>query len=258
MPVYQSNYVKPTHSDNKMYHAKYWEEFKPYDKPITGVKVNAVLINCSDKYITFTDKDDKTKQICCEVTRCVFLILNSKTKAPTDKYIEYQIWGRRKEKKGNEPWGEWGANSWEVQQFTAICHSQKTDEEMSVVNSLDSGTKIYPEMCGVMFVLAVAQKGEYVTKLSAIPQYKVKMFYPDGRSYDEVESETPVSECEDLKLAIMKCKEVYADYLDSVGGQAAAVTSPYTAQPVKAKTEPVVEAQAEPVVDDEDEDDLPF
>ena len=64
MPVYQQNYKIPTHSDNKFYHSKYWEEFTPYDKPITGCKVKAVLINCSDSLVTFDDKKNKNKQIC--------------------------------------------------------------------------------------------------------------------------------------------------------------------------------------------------
>ena len=56
MPVYQQNYKIPTHSDNEFYHSKYWEEFTPYDKPITGCKVKAILINCSDSLVTFDDK----------------------------------------------------------------------------------------------------------------------------------------------------------------------------------------------------------
>lgn len=258
MPVYQQNYKIPTHSDNKFYHSKYWEEFTPYDKPITGCKVKAILINCSDSLVTFDDKKNKNKQICVEVTRCIFLILNSKTNEPTNNYIEYKIWGRRKTQEANQQWSEWGTNSWEVQQFMGICASQKTPEEMAVANEFDNAT-VYPELCGSVFTLAVAQKGIYTTKNSSIPQYKVEFFYPDGRSYEEVEGNILAKDCLDLKKAIEDCKKVYAEFLEKYGSDGEPAT-PYGSMPV-APVAPVVEqvqTVTEPSPVQADDDDLPF
>ena len=58
MPVYQSDYVKPVQSDNPDYHSKFWEEFKPYPKEITGIRCKAKLIFCSDDVVTHQHSGD--------------------------------------------------------------------------------------------------------------------------------------------------------------------------------------------------------
>lgn len=258
MPVYQSDYVKPIQSDNPDYHSKFWEEFKLYPKEITGIRCKAKLIFCSDDSIEFDDNKKKDVRVECERTRCVFLLQKADGK-DSKYYIDHQFWGRRRTKDKNDPnakWGEWGQNSWDIQQLMSIVNDQKTAEEQATKIDCQNCT-IYPEICGSIFTLVIGKYGEYKGKNGDYDRISVNVFYPDGRSLDEVE--LGAKEALDVVRALDKAKAKYQAFKDEQSeteAQPAYGSQPAYEQAQVAESAPaaVVELSAEST----DDDDCPF
>lgn len=252
MPVYQSDYIKPVQSDNPDYHSKFWEEFKLYPKEITGIRCKAKLIFCSDDSIEFDDSKKKDVRVEYERTRCVFLLQNPDGK-DSKYYIDHQFWGRRRTKDKNDPnakWGAWGQNSWGIQQLMSIVNDQKTAEEQATKIDCQSCT-IYPEICGTIFTLVIGKYGEYKGKNGDYDRISVNVFYPDGRSLDEVE--LGAKEALDVMRALDKAKNKYLEFKEE---QEQTGTQPAYGQAQVVEAMPA--AVVEPSVVSADDDDSPF
>lgn len=252
MPVYQSDYVKPVQSDNPDYHSKFWEEFKVYPKEITGIRCKAKLIFCSDDSIEFDDKNKKNIRVECERTRCVFLLQNPDEK-DSKYYIDHQFWGRRRTKDtsdSNATWGAWSQNSWDIQQLMSIVNDQKTPEEQATKIDCQNFT-IYPDICGTIFTLVIGKYGEFKGKNGDYDRISVNVFYPDGRSLDEVE--LGAKEALDVVRALDKAKKKYLEFKEE---QEQTGTQPAYGQAQVVEAVPA--AVVEPSVVSADEDDCPF
>ena len=249
MPVYQSDYVKPVQSDNPDYHSKFWEEFKLYPKEITGIRCKAKLIFCADDSIEFDDSKKKDVRVECERTRCVFLLQNPDGK-DSKYYIDHQFWGRRRTNDPNAKWGEWGQNSWDIQQLMSIVNDQKTAEEQATKIDCQSCT-IYPEICGTIFTLVIGKYGEYKGKNGDYDRISVNVFYPDGRSLDEVE--LGAKEALYVMRALDKAKNKYLEFKEE---QEQTGTQPAYGQAQVVEAAPA--AVVEPSVVSADDDDCPF
>lgn len=252
MPVYQSDYVKPVQSDNPDYHSKFWEEFKPYPKEITGIRCKAKLIFCADYSKEGDDKDNKNLKADQEFTRCVFLLQNAEGK-DSKYYIDHQFWGRCRTKDKNDPnakWGEWGQNPWDIQQLMSIVNDQKTAEEQATKIDSQKYT-IFPDVCGTIFTLVIGKYGENKGKNGDYDKISVKVFYPDGRSVNEVE--LGAKEALDVERALDKAKAKYQAFKDE---QSETEAQPAYEQAQVAESAPA--AVVEPSAESTNDDDCPF
>ena len=258
MPVYQSDYVKPIQSDNPDYHSKFWEEFKPYPKEITGIRCKAKLIFCADYSKEGDDKDNKNLKADQEFTRCVFLLQKAEGK-DSKYYIDHQFWSRKRTKDKNDPnakWGEWGQNSWDIQQLMSIVNDQKTAEEQATKIDSQKYT-IFPDICGTIFTLVIGKYGENKGKNGDYDKISVKVFYPDGRSVDEVE--LGAKEALDVVRALDKAKAKYQAFKDEQSETEARPA--YDSQPAYEQAQVAESAPAavvEPSVVSADDDGCPF
>ena len=138
----------------------------------------------------------------------------------------------------------------------SIVNDQKTAEEQATKIDCQNCT-IYPEICGTILTLVIGKYGEYKGKNGDYDRISVNVFYPDGRSLDEVE--LGAKEALDVVRALDKAKAKYQAFKDEQSeteAQPAYGSQPAYEQAQVAESAPA--AVVEPSAESTDDDDCPF